>query len=137
MITENDRLYFPKQYKKMSVSELKSEKEKVSAEIQGFRTEVINGTGISEQVINEIILLAQKYSVEKVILFGSRARGDYQRASDIDLAVSGGDVTGFALDVEEKTSTLLMYDVIDMSRNLQKDFRESIEKEGKILYEKI
>ena len=70
--------------------------------------------GIKEQVINEIIDLAKKYNVEKVILFGSRARGDYHRASDIDLAVYGENITGFALDVEDMTSTLLTFDVVDM-----------------------
>ena len=97
----------------------------------------MNGTGIAEQVINEIILLAQKHAIEKVILFGSRARGDYHRASDIDLAVSGGDVMAFAVDVEEQTSTLLTYDVIDMNQKHQTGIMESIEKEGKLLYEKI
>lgn len=97
----------------------------------------MNGTGIREQVIDEIIALAKKHSLEKVILFGSRARGDYHRASDIDLAVFGGDVIAFSLDVEELTSTLLTYDVVDLNKNLQSGFRESIEKEGKLLYEKI
>lgn len=97
----------------------------------------MSGTGIREEVIKEIIALAQKHSVEKVILFGSRARGDYHRASDIDLAVLGGNVTEFSLDVEELTSTLLTYDVVDLSKNLQAEFRVSIEKEGKLLYEKI
>lgn len=97
----------------------------------------MNGTGISEQVIKEIISLAQKYDVKRIILFGSRARGDYQRASDIDLAIYGGDVTGFSLDVEEYTSTLLTYDVVDMNQMHQMSFLKSIEKEGKILYEKI
>ena len=93
--------------------------------------------GIETQVINEIIDLAKSNGIEKVVLFGSRARGDYHRASDIDLAVCGGDITNFALDVEEKTSTLLTYDVVDLSKKLQEGFRESIEKEGKILYDKI
>ena len=97
----------------------------------------MKGTGIEEQVIKEIILLAEKYGIAKVLLFGSRARGDYHRASDIDLAVYGGDVTGFALDVEEYTSTLLTYDVIDMGKTLQAELFESIKKEGKVLYEKI
>ena len=97
----------------------------------------MRGTGIKEQVIDEIIELAKKHSIEKVILFGSRARGDYHRASDIDLAVCGGNVIEFSLDVEELTSTLLTYDVVDLNKNLQAEFRESIEKEGKILYEKI
>ena len=47
----------------------------------------------------------------KVILFGSRARGDDHERSDIDLAVLGGDTNNFALAVDEETSTLLMYDI--------------------------
>ena len=97
----------------------------------------MNRTGISEKVINEIISLAKKNSLEKVILFGSRARWDYHRASDIDLAVLGGNVTAFSLDVEELTSTLLTYDVVDMNKNLQEEFLDSIKKDGKVLYEKI
>lgn len=97
----------------------------------------MNGTGIEEQVIKEIILLAEKHAITKVLLFGSRARGDFHRASDIDLAIYGGDVTKFALDVEEYTSTLLTFDVIDMSKMHQTRLMESIKKEGKVLYEKI
>ena len=94
-------------------------------------------TGIREQVIEEICALARKYGVEKVILFGSRARGDYQRASDIDLAVLGGDIMRFALDVDEETSTLLEFDVIDLSLPLQERFLDSIKEEGIVLYEKV
>lgn len=97
----------------------------------------MNETGISTLVIEEITRLAKKHAIEKVILFGSRARGDYHRASDIDLAVYGGDIVGFSLDVEEHTSTLLTYDVVDMSKELQDALTESIFREGKILYEKI
>ncbi len=58
-------------------------------------------TGIKENVINAICALAKKHDIDQVVLFGSRARGDYGRASDIDLAVSGGNIARFALDVEE------------------------------------
>ena len=51
----------------------------------------MNDTGIRPEVIEEIRNLAQKYDIEKVILFGSRARGDFRRTSDIDIAVTGGD----------------------------------------------
>src|SRR5699024_942331 len=70
-------------------------------------------SGIKEQVLREIREIAEKYGVKKVILFGSRARGDFRRTSDIDLAVSGGDFARFALDVDEETSTLLMFDIVD------------------------
>ena len=95
----------------------------------------MNSTGIGEQVIKEIISLAEKHGITKIILFGSRARGDFHRVSDIDLAVYGGDVSGFSLDVEEYTSTLLTYDVIDMKKEHQEKLLESIKREGKVLYE--
>lgn len=75
---------------------------------------IIDQTGIKQQVINEICELAQKYNVEQVLLFGSHSRGDYKRTSDIDLAVRGGDIDRFALDVEEETTTLLEYDIVDL-----------------------
>ena len=43
----------------------------------------------------------------------------------------------FALDVDEETSTLLEFDVIDLSLPLQENFLDSIKKEGIVLYEKV
>ena len=94
-------------------------------------------TGIRTEVIEEIRNIARRCGTERVILFGSRARGDFKRTSDIDLAVCGGDFTCFAIDVEEETSTLLEFDFVDMSRDVQKELLEIIQKEGLVLYEKI
>lgn len=94
-------------------------------------------TGIKPVVFEEIEKIAEKYEVKKVILFGSRARGDYHRASDIDLAVEGGRITDFILDVKETTSTLLNFDIVDLKEMAPGEFLEAIEKEGVILYEKI
>lgn len=94
-------------------------------------------SGIKEQVLAEIIALAEKNSIEKLFLFGSRARGDYRRTSDIDLAVSGGNVAEFVMDLNEETATLLKFDVVDLGRSVQPALIESIQREGKILYEKI
>ena len=90
-----------------------------------------------EEILGKIVEICKVNKVQEAILFGSRARGDYHRASDIDLAVYGGDVISFSLDVEEYTSTLLTYDVIDMNKNHQVGLIESIEKEGRVIYEKI
>ena len=94
-------------------------------------------TGIRPAVVEEIKKIAEKYEVKKIILFGSRARGDYHRASDIDLAVEGGRITDFILDVKETTSTLLNYDIVDLKETASGEFLEAIKKEGIILYEKI
>ena len=92
-------------------------------------------TGIKKEVIKEICDLAHQYNIDKVILFGSRARGDFKRTSDIDLAVTGGDFERFALD--EETQTLLEFDIVNLDSEMQDELRESIFREGKILYEKI
>ena len=70
-------------------------------------------------------------------LFGSRARGDYREKSDIDLAVYDGDFARFALDVDDETHTLLPYDIVDMNRHVDNELKESIEREGIVLYEKV
>lgn len=94
-------------------------------------------TGIKGKVLQEIIQLAEKNSVEKVILFGSRARGNFKERSDIDLAFRGGCSSHFVLDVDEETSTLLEFDVVDLDKPVRKELLESIKSEGVVLYEKI
>ena len=51
--------------------------------------------------------------------------------------MKGGDINRLALDVEEETTTLLEYDIVDLDEPMQPELLESIQKEGKIIYEKI
>ena len=44
---------------------------------------------LPERVQKDICSFARKHSVTKVILFGSRARGDNTERSDVDIAVYG------------------------------------------------
>ena len=92
--------------------------------------------GISEAVMREITEIAKRNQIQEIILFGSRARGDYNRTSDIDLAVTGGNISGFAVSIEEETSTLLEYDTVDLDKPVSEELLKSIRDEGKILYEK-
>ena len=94
-------------------------------------------TGIKSKVLQEIVQLAKENCIEKVILFGSRARGNFKERSDIDLAFHGGNSTNFILDVDELTSTLLEYDIVDLDKPVRKELLESIKNEGVVLYEKI
>ena len=94
-------------------------------------------TGIKPEVIKEIIELAKMFGIHKVILFGSRAKGTFQERSDIDLAVSGGDYGLFRLAVEEETSTLLKFNVVNLDKSVSSELLTVIEKEGIILNEKV
>ena len=98
---------------------------------------LLEKTGIKPKIIQEIIELAKKNQVEKVVLFGSRARGDYKERSDIDLAFCGGCSSRFILEVDEETSTLLEFDIIDLDKPITKELLESINREGIVLYEKV
>ena len=93
--------------------------------------------GIDDSIEQDIISIAIKNDIKKLILFGSRARGDFKRTSDIDLAVEGGNISAFAVQVDEEVSTLLELDIINLDGRVQKELLESIRREGVLLYEKI
>lgn len=85
----------------------------------------------------DIIKIAKRNGVKKVILFGSRARGDNRERSDIDLAASGGDILNFYCDLEEDAWTLLMFDVVNLDRKISEELQEEIDRDGVVLYEEV
>lgn len=99
--------------------------------------ELSEKTGIKSVVLQEIIQLAEQNDVDEVILFGSRARGDFRERSDVDLAFRGGRGGRFMLSVDEETSTLLEFDIVDLNKPVQRELLESIRREGVMIYEKV
>ena len=91
---------------------------------------------LPQRVLEDITVFAQKYNVDKIILFGSRAKGTHRERSDIDIAVLGGDFDGFYWDIKENSWTLLMFDIIDLSERISEELRQEIEKYGVTIYEK-
>lgn len=50
--------------------------------------------GIKENVLNDISQVFEKFKkINKIILFGSRAKGNYKPGSDIDLALIGEEIS--------------------------------------------
>lgn len=90
---------------------------------------------LKQQVKQDIIALAKKNHIQKVVLFGSRARGDNRERSDIDLAVTGGNVRDFRLDIDDEVRTLLMFDVVNLDGVVQKDLLDEIRRDGIVIYE--
>lgn len=92
-----------------------------------------------QRVYNQIGEIAQKYRAQKVVLFGSRARGTEREKSDIDIAVYGcNNFTELYLEMEEELWTLLELDIINMDE-IQSDSKliDEIEREGVIIYGQI
>ncbi len=93
--------------------------------------------GLKPQLLQALAAMAQYYGLHRLILFGSRARGDYKERSDIDLAVSGDNVSAFAAAADEELPTLLQLDIVSLDGAVQQELLQAIEQEGIILYEKI
>lgn len=79
-------------------------------------------------------------AVEKVILFGSRTRVSHGPYADIDLAITGvSDEQEWRqirqLADVENSGTLLKIDLLRLEE-ADEELRASIEKEGKVLYER-
>ena len=91
---------------------------------------------LPDRVLRELSSFAQNYSVTKIILFGSRARGTNTERSDIDIAVYGGNFDGFYWDVKEKINSLLMFDIVLADSSISDELIKEIEKDGVVIYEK-
>lgn len=86
----------------------------------------------------QLTALAAKHGAQKLVLFGSRARGDHTERSDIDLAVYGMPPENrpfFWADTEE-LDTLLKLDIVHITDGLEQKFLENIEKEGVALMDR-
>lgn len=87
-------------------------------------------------MLRELSYFAQKHSINRIVLFGSRARGTNTERSDIDIAVYGGDFDSFYWDVKEKTNSLLMFDIVQADSSISNELKKEIQKDGVVIYEK-
>jgi len=84
--------------------------------------------------IRALVLNALAPFDASVYLYGSRARGDWKRLSDVDIAIDphGPLPPGVLLDLEERlleSQVPLHVDIADLSRS-NKDFRGKVMKES-------
>jgi predicted nucleotidyltransferase len=89
------------------------------------------------EIKNKITDAAQKYGIQKAYLFGSYARGEAARESDIDICIEKGqlrtllELSGFCQDLEETLGNKV--DVVTTA-GLSSDFREHIERDMVLIY---
>jgi len=73
--------------------------------------------GLKESTINQINNVFASYpSIEKVVIYGSRAKGNYRNGSDIDITLFGNNVTYEQLNrIETQLDNLSLAYSIDLS----------------------
>ncbi len=101
----------------------------------------LTSTGLSSETIKKINLIFENYpKIDKVCLYGSRAKGNYRDGSDIDLSIFGKAMRASELlAIENKLDDLLLSYKIDLSlfhqiKNV--DLLEHIRRVGLVFYRK-
>jgi len=80
--------------------------------------------------------------IDKVVLFGSRARGDARPYSDYDLAVELASGTpaikwlAFAERLDDEAPTLCQLSLIQLRKSVRPELLDRIGREGTVVYER-
>ena len=95
--------------------------------------------GAMENLYRKIAAIGRRFRAERVVLFGSRARGDNRSRSDIDIAVFGvspDDLPAFREQLDE-LPTLLEFDLVFVTEQTNPKLVANIERDGVILMDKM
>ena len=96
--------------------------------------------GLSDMVIKELQAVFRRYAnIEKVLIFGSRSKGNYRAGSDIDLALIGTNLDyRQILDISTEIEDLgLLYsiDLVDYNAKKGTPIGDHIDRVGQVFYE--
>jgi len=96
--------------------------------------------GLLERDLKYIIEAVSKYpEIEEVIIFGSRAMGNYKKGSDVDLALKGEKVERKTVrrlsdDLNEEYPLPYFFDVVNYNDISNEELKEHIDNKGKRIY---
>lgn len=93
--------------------------------------------GLTDEIVASIVRTILRHGeVDRILLFGSRTRGDFDDRSDIDLAIEGrADPLLLRGYLEEEVPTLRRFDVV-RTGDLDAAMASSVKQEGIVLYDK-
>ncbi|MGL4873590.1 MAG: nucleotidyltransferase family protein [Clostridium sp.] len=78
--------------------------------------------------------------VEKAVIFGSRAIGNYKKGSDIDIALIGKIEDKELYKIEDTLNEVYplpyFFDILDYSKIKNENLKKHIDEEGKVIYDK-
>ncbi len=87
--------------------------------------------GLSQKELDEIKKVLKDLN-KRAILFGSRAKGNYKKGSDIDLAVVGNERL-LSYYLNEEINLPYFFDVVNLEKITNKKLLEHITRVGKEL----
>ena len=90
--------------------------------------------GLSKDIYNKIKNVVLKYSSYEFKIYGSRARGDFKKESDVDIAVFGNINEEDKMKILNELDVPYMIDIVFFNELQKQELITSINKEG-IKYE--
>ena len=93
----------------------------------------------NQELLTQAARLAAQYGAARVVLFGSRARGDFRPQSDVDLAIWGMPQERRApfWSAVEELDTLLRFDLVHIDPETSPALLQNIEKDGVVLMDTL
>ncbi len=97
--------------------------------------------GLSDKEFDEMTAIFSKCkNLEKVILYGSRAKGNYKKFSDVDITLEGDNLTLADLfriqDLLYESDLPYMFDVSIFSKITNPDLIDHIRRKGIVIWER-
>ena len=97
--------------------------------------------GLTDKSYKELLeILASIPEIEEVLIYCSRARGDYWRASDVDLSIKGKNVVRHTLAVLNdklyESHIPQIFDTHIYSKIKSQSFKDNVNQDGKLIYRK-
>ncbi len=89
--------------------------------------------GLESEVIEQILNIIKKYDEYSFKIFGSRARGDYKKTSDIDIAIfeNVDEEKEYEIRNEfDKLNIIYKIDLVFVTKKTKKELLNSIKKDG-------
>ncbi|WP_299011857.1 nucleotidyltransferase family protein [uncultured Shewanella sp.] len=99
--------------------------------------------GLTENELNLILReIAQFSAFTQVVLFGSRAKGNYKPGSDVDLAVMGDkissrDINALSYTLNEETCLPYYFDIVHITQASPEPLCRHIKEHGIVLVNKV
>jgi len=88
--------------------------------------------GLTEDELETILTILRDNNIETCILFGSRAKGNYKKGSDVDIAVIG-DEKKLSYCLNEESNLPYFFDVVNLDHISNQNLMEHIQRVGKRL----
>lgn len=101
----------------------------------------VSQLGLRQHDVEAIVNAVKKYKgIKEAILFGSRAKGNYSKGSDVDIAIKGDinfkELSRLNYQLNQESMMPYKFDILQYAKSKNTSLKNHIDRVGIILYKK-